>query len=117
VRQGPEQTDLVHHPGEPRQVFTHTHAGDARGDGPELAANLLRGRRLHVPQVDVARPAEEEEKEATVAAPPRRGGRGGGQGAQPREIGETQPKRGQGTGEQVSASRSTVEQASRSILG
>ena len=45
---------------------------DGGVDRPELAPDLDRRIRLHVPQVDVAGPAEEEDEDAGVVAVPRR---------------------------------------------
>src|SRR5262245_19717430 len=53
-------------PGQAQQMFGKLCAGNARGDGPELAANFGRGRRLHVPHVELARPAVEEDQNTRV---------------------------------------------------
>src|SRR5262245_18875113 len=52
--------------GQARQIFGKLCAGNARGDGPEFAANFGRGRRLHVPHVQMARPAVEEDQDTGV---------------------------------------------------
>ena len=60
--------------GQPRQVLAELDARHGRRDRPELAADLDRGLGLHVPEVDVAGPAEEEDEDAGVC--PLRGRRG-----------------------------------------
>ena len=54
----------VHHPGRVRQVLADPDARHARRDRAELAADLARGVRLHVPGVEVARPAVVEDQDA-----------------------------------------------------
>jgi len=68
-------------------VFAQLNAGHVGGDGFEGAAHLGGGGGLHVPQVDLARAAEEEEEDAGVAAALVSRGVLGGQGAQSRQVG------------------------------
>ena len=73
-----DQRDLVHLPGEPRQVLADRDARHVGRDRPELAAELGRGVGLQVPGVDGAQAAvQEDEDQRDVAgrlAPRRRRG-------------------------------------------
>ena len=51
-----DERAAVHLPGELRQVLAEVHAGHARRDRLELAANLRRRVRLHVPHVEMVGP-------------------------------------------------------------
>jgi hypothetical protein len=51
------QAELVELPRQLRHVFTDADAGDARGDGAEIAANLYGGIGLGIERVDMARAA------------------------------------------------------------
>jgi hypothetical protein len=55
-----KQAELVHLLRHPRQVLTQLDAGDPGGNRLEGSADSRRGVRLHVPQVDVARAAEQK---------------------------------------------------------
>ncbi len=80
---GADEGAAVHLPGQARQQLAHLDAGDGGGDRLELAANLGRGVRLHVPHVEVAGAAVEEDEDAGVGlgAGPSREPLAGGQHA------------------------------------
>ena len=70
MRHRPDEADLVHDAGQPRQVLADPDAGHPCGNGPEVTADQVGGVRFHVPQVDPARPAEQEYQDTGVAPMP-----------------------------------------------
>ena len=61
-----DERRAVHLLGQARQVFAELHARHRRGDRSKRAADLGRGRGLHVPHVEVTWPAVEEHEDAGV---------------------------------------------------
>ena len=59
------------------KVLAELNARQARGDRLELAADLRRGARLHVPHVEMAGPAVQEDQDARVGRRRKRGLAGG----------------------------------------
>jgi hypothetical protein len=68
VAHGPDQSRVVHLARQAREMLAELDAVEARRDGAELAADLRGGFRLHVPHVEVARPAVEEDDDARIGA-------------------------------------------------
>ena len=64
VVHAPHERDLVHHPGQPREVLADLHAGHRGGDRGKLAADVGRRRRLHVEGIEMTRTAVPEEEDA-----------------------------------------------------
>ena len=62
----PDQGCVVHEPRQAGQVLADRDAGEARVNRPELSADLRGCVRLHVPHIEVARPAIEEQNDASV---------------------------------------------------
>src|SRR5262245_60464533 len=56
----------VYLPCQPRQLIAELDAGDSGGDGLKLAADFHGGRRLHVPHVEMTRPAVEKDEDAMI---------------------------------------------------
>ena len=90
VVHAPHDRDLVHHPGQPRQVLADLHAGYRGGDRGKLAANIGRGRRLHVERVEMARAAVPKEENAGADGTGHR--QLGGGDAGPEEAAEREPE-------------------------
>ena len=87
-----QQADLVHLAGQPRQVLANLDARHAGGDRLELAANFGRRLGLHIPEVDMAGPAEQKDEDARIEPARRAGCRRRG-GAQPSQSALLKPSR------------------------
>src|SRR5262249_40879349 len=76
VVQAADDRVVLRHPGHPGQVLDDAHAGYSGVAGLELAPELDRGIRLHVPGINVARAAiqEQEDKRFRLLPGTRRAG-------------------------------------------
>ena len=91
-----DHAEMVHLPGQLRQVFTELIAGDRGVDRLQRPPDILRSLRFHVPHVDLARPPFHEEEDAGLGRRPRRVrrqhlGQGQAQGSQATHLQDFSP--------------------------
>jgi hypothetical protein len=128
VRQRPDDRDVVHDAGGVREQLAHVAPGEGGPDRPEFPADLLRGVRLLVGQLDLAgRPVQEQEdarlRPAEVPVVPGGGEVRGGRRPAAEDVGQVQPKCPETAGEQevaaggpVAESLAATEDAEHDIL-